>query len=46
MQIKANENYKQTICWPRGKTRTKGEKVQEDKFLLNIDEKLLRVLKD
>lgn len=29
--------------WPSGKTRTNREKVQEDKFLLNINEKLLGV---
>lgn len=43
MQFKENGNYKQIICWPRGKFKTKGEKIQKDKRLLNINEKFLGV---
>lgn len=43
MPFKENGNYKQIIRWPSGKNKTKRKKVQKDKFLLNINEKLLGV---
>lgn len=40
MQFKENGNYKQIICWPRGKFKTKGEKIQKDKCLLGVKNKM------
>lgn len=42
VQFKVDENYKQPLCWPSEKARTKGKKVPRQ-FLLNLIEKLLRV---